>query len=94
MDLKKCLEHIPAWDIKQKVIIDMAADRGAFIDQSQSINIFVAAPTVNLLLTTPMVAWLSHCRSNVNKGAVSVDKSAVSSFNTSAVWTNYCVKKL
>jgi ribonucleotide reductase alpha subunit len=28
-----------AWEIKQRVIIDMAADRGAFIDQSQSLNL-------------------------------------------------------
>lgn len=33
------------WEISQKVIIDMAADRGAFIDQSQSLNIHIAEPT-------------------------------------------------
>lgn len=33
-----------AWEIKQRAIIDMAADRGAFIDQSQSLNLFVAEP--------------------------------------------------
>ena len=30
-----------AWEISQKVLLDMAADRGAFIDQSQSLNIFM-----------------------------------------------------
>jgi ribonucleoside-diphosphate reductase subunit M1 len=34
------------WEISQKVIIDMAADRGAFIDQSQSLNIHIAEPTI------------------------------------------------
>ena len=30
-----------SWEIKQRSLIDMAADRGAFIDQSQSFNVFV-----------------------------------------------------
>lgn len=33
------------WEIKQKVIIDMAADRGAFICQSQSLNLHIAEPS-------------------------------------------------
>jgi ribonucleoside-diphosphate reductase alpha chain len=33
------------WEIKQRTIIDMAADRGAFICQSQSLNLFVDNPT-------------------------------------------------
>ncbi|AKN80691.1 Ribonucleotide reductase 1 [Perigonia lusca single nucleopolyhedrovirus] len=33
-----------AWEMKNKTMLDMAADRGAFIDQSQSLNIFVAQP--------------------------------------------------
>jgi ribonucleoside-diphosphate reductase alpha subunit len=37
------------WEIKQRVLIDMAADRGAFIDQSQSFNVFMAEPTVSKL---------------------------------------------
>jgi ribonucleoside-diphosphate reductase alpha chain len=34
------------WEIKQKTLIDMAADRGAFICQSQSLNLFIADPTI------------------------------------------------
>src|SRR5438105_4811933 len=34
------------WELSQKVIIDMAADRGAFIDQSQSLNIHIAEPSI------------------------------------------------
>jgi ribonucleoside-diphosphate reductase subunit M1 len=34
------------WELSQRVIIDMAADRGAFIDQSQSLNIHMAEPSV------------------------------------------------
>jgi ribonucleoside-diphosphate reductase alpha chain len=52
------IEEIPAdmrelyktvWEIKQRNIIDMAADRGAFICQSQSLNIFIENPTISRL---------------------------------------------
>ncbi len=33
------------WEISQRTLINMAADRGAFIDQSQSFNVFIAEPT-------------------------------------------------
>ncbi len=35
-----------AWDISQKVLINMAADRGVYVDQSQSLNLFIAEPTI------------------------------------------------
>lgn len=45
------------WEIKQKVIIDMAADRGAFVCQSQSMNIFYESPDVKRLTTMHFYAW-------------------------------------
>lgn len=45
------------WEISQKVIIDMAADRGAFIDQSQSLNIHLQAPTFGQLTSMHFYAW-------------------------------------
>lgn len=45
------------WDISQKVIIDMAADRGAFVDQSQSMNIYVENPTISKLSSMHMYGW-------------------------------------
>jgi len=45
------------WEMKMKDIIDMAADRGRFIDQSQSLNLFVADPTVNKLTAMHFYAW-------------------------------------
>ena len=45
------------WEIKQKVLIDMAADRGAFIDQSQSLNLFVQAPTTSKLTSMHFYTW-------------------------------------
>jgi ribonucleoside-diphosphate reductase alpha subunit len=45
------------WEIKQKTLIDMAADRGAFICQSQSLNLFVADPTIAKLSSMHFYAW-------------------------------------
>jgi ribonucleoside-diphosphate reductase alpha chain len=62
------IEAIPAdvqarykttWEIKQRTLIDMARDRGAFIDQSQSLNLFVADPTYSKLTSMHFYAWKS-----------------------------------
>jgi len=45
------------WEIKMKKVIDMAADRGSFIDQSQSMNLFLGNPTKNVLTSMHMYAW-------------------------------------
>ena len=45
------------WEIKQKTLIDMASDRGAFICQSQSLNLFVADPTIAKLSSMHFYAW-------------------------------------
>ena len=46
-----------AWEIPQKVLIDMAAARGAFICQSQSLNLFVADPNYAKLTSMHFYAW-------------------------------------
>ncbi len=46
-----------AWEIPQKSLIDMAADRGAFIDQSQSLNLFIESPTIGKLSSMYLYAW-------------------------------------
>ncbi len=46
-----------AWEIKQKAIIDMAADRGAFICQSQSMNVFVQDANYKKLSSMHFYAW-------------------------------------
>lgn len=45
------------WEIKMKDIIDMAADRGQFVDQSQSLNLFIADPTAEKLTAMHFYAW-------------------------------------
>lgn len=46
-----------AWEIPQRSILDMAADRGAFICQSQSMNIYMANPTIAKLTSMHFYAW-------------------------------------
>ncbi len=45
------------WEISQKVIIDMSADRGAYICQSQSMNIFMQDPNFGKLTSMHFYAW-------------------------------------
>ena len=45
------------WEISQKSLIEMSADRAPFIDQSQSLNIFFSTPTVGKLTTSHTLAW-------------------------------------
>jgi ribonucleoside-diphosphate reductase alpha subunit len=54
-DIKKLYKTV--WEISQKCIIDMAADRGRFIDQSQSMNLFMESPTMSKLSSMHMYAW-------------------------------------
>ncbi len=48
-----------AWELPQRALIDMAAARAPFIDQSQSLNLFVAAPTIGKLSSMYLHAWKS-----------------------------------
>jgi ribonucleoside-diphosphate reductase alpha chain len=45
------------WEISQKVIIDMSADRGAYICQSQSLNIHITDPNFGKLTSMHFYAW-------------------------------------
>jgi len=48
-----------AWELPQRALIDLAAARGPFVDQSQSLNLFMAAPTIGRLSSMYMHAWKS-----------------------------------
>ena len=55
-------DHIKAlyktiWEISQKDLIDMAADRGAFIDQSQSLNLFLKTPDFGKMTSMHFHTW-------------------------------------
>jgi ribonucleoside-diphosphate reductase subunit M1 len=45
------------WEIKQRQVVDMAADRGAYIDQSQSLNIHMSDPNAGKLTSLHFHAW-------------------------------------
>ena len=46
-----------AWEISQKKVIDMAADRGKYICQSQSMNLFISSPNNKILSSMHFYAW-------------------------------------
>ena len=54
-DLKELYKTV--WEIKQKVMIDMAAARGAFICQSQSLNLLIADPSQKVRSSMQFYAW-------------------------------------
>lgn len=73
-DLKRAdgsLQHVPgvpedlkalyrtAWELPQKALIDLAAARQPYIDQSQSLNLFMAEPTIGKLSSMYAYAWKS-----------------------------------
>lgn len=74
------------WEISQKTIIDMAADRGAYICQSQSMNVFLQDPNFGKLTSMHFYAWkkglktgMYYLRSQAAASAIqfTVDKSAL-----------------
>ena len=69
------------WEIKQKTLIDMAAARGAFICQSQSLNLFVQDPTISKLSSMHFYAWKQGLKTGIyylrTKSAVQAIKFTV-----------------
>jgi len=81
-DLKELFKTV--WEIKQKTLIDMAADRGAYICQSQSLNLFISEPNNSKLTSMHFYAWkkglktgIYYLRSKPKANAIqfTVDKS-------------------
>ncbi|ACI47514.1 RR1 [Spodoptera litura nucleopolyhedrovirus II] len=54
-----------AWEIKSKCMIDMAADRAPFIDQSQSLNLFVAEPTYSVMSSIHFYTWQKQLKTGM-----------------------------
>jgi len=46
-----------AWEVPMRSLIDMAAERGRFVDQSQSLNLFMETPTIGKLSSMYLYAW-------------------------------------
>jgi ribonucleoside-diphosphate reductase alpha chain len=70
-----------SWEIKQKVLIDMSASRGAFICQSQSLNLFLADPNYAKLTSMHFYTWKKGLKTGVyylrTKAPVSAQKFTV-----------------
>lgn len=45
------------WELSQKIILDMATDRAAYIDQSQSLNIHIEQPTISKISSVHFYGW-------------------------------------
>jgi ribonucleoside-diphosphate reductase subunit M1 len=82
------------WEIKQKVVIDQAAQRGPFVCQSQSLNIHMADPTTKKLTSMHFHAWkaglktgMYYLRTRPKADAIqfTVDQKALSSKSAAAV---------
>ena len=62
-DIKNIFKTV--WETSNKVLINMAADRGRFICQSQSLNLFVEKPNFNNLSSMHMYAWKSGLKTGL-----------------------------
>ncbi|RDZ27560.1 ribonucleoside-diphosphate reductase subunit alpha [Lysobacter silvisoli] len=70
-----------AWELPMRSLIDMAADRGAYIDQSQSLNLFIESPNIGQLSSMYMYAWKKGLKTTYylrSRPATKIAKSTVS----------------
>jgi len=75
------------WEIPMRALIDMGAERGPYIDQSQSLNLFIESPTIGKVSSMYMYAWKrglkttyylrSRPASKISKATVPVAAAAV-----------------
>ncbi len=76
------------WEIPMRSLIDMAADRGAFIDQSQSLNLFVQSPNIGKLSSMYMYAWKKGLKTTYylrSRPATEIAKTTVPASATQSV---------
>jgi ribonucleoside-diphosphate reductase alpha chain len=76
-----------AWEIPMRALIDMAAERGAFIDQSQSLNLFMESPTIGKLSSMYFHAWKRGLKTTYylrSRPATRIAKATVESTNSTS----------
>ena len=80
-DLKETYKTV--WETSQKSVIDMAADRAPFIDQTQSMNLWLSSPTFGKVNSMHMYAWKKGLKTGMyylrSRSAVDAVKVTVSS---------------
>ncbi len=77
-----------AWELPQKSLIEMAADRGAYIDQSQSLNLFLESPTIGKLSSMYNYAWKRGLKTTYylrSRPATRINKTTVQTTGAAAV---------
>lgn len=70
-----------SWELPMRSLVDMAADRGAFIDQSQSLNLFIESPTIGKLSSMYNYAWKKGLKTTYylrSRAATKINKTTVS----------------
>jgi ribonucleoside-diphosphate reductase alpha chain len=77
-----------AWELPQRALIDLAAARGPYVDQSQSLNLFLAAPTIGKLSSMYLYAWKAGLKTTYylrSRPATRIQQATVSTTDTAAV---------
>jgi ribonucleoside-diphosphate reductase alpha chain len=77
-----------AWELPMRALIDMAADRGAYIDQSQSLNLFIENPTIGKMSSMYMHAWKRGLKTTYymrSRPATSIAKTTVTNDTQSLI---------
>jgi ribonucleoside-diphosphate reductase alpha chain len=70
-----------AWELPQKALIDLAAARGPYLDQSQSLNLFMESPSIGRLSSMYMYAWKAGLKTTYylrSRPATRIAKTTVS----------------
>ncbi len=81
--IPEALRHVyrTVWELPMRSLIDMAAERGAFIDQSASLNLFMESPNIGALSSMYMHAWkqgIKTCYYLRSRPATRIAKTTVS----------------
>ncbi|HEY4145256.1 ribonucleoside-diphosphate reductase subunit alpha [Pinirhizobacter sp.] len=79
------------WELPQKALIDLAAARGAYIDQSQSLNLFMENPNIGQLSSMYMYAWKSGIKTTYylrSRPATRIAKTTVTASRAAAPVTS------
>ena len=84
--IPQVLRHIyrTAWELPMRALIDMAAERGAFIDQSASLNLFMESPNIGAMSSMYMYAWKQGIKTTYylrSRPATRIAKTTVSSYS-------------
>ncbi|WP_433219835.1 ribonucleoside-diphosphate reductase subunit alpha [Dactylosporangium sp. CS-047395] len=77
-----------AWELPQRALIDLAAARSPYVDQSQSLNLFMSAPTIGKLSSMYLHAWKSGLKTTYylrSRPATRIQQATVSVAATSSV---------